>query len=53
MIIWNGTDLTVLFIAAIILLICGIVLVINRIVHALKKRLKKCTYKARAKEDEE
>ena len=41
MIVFNGMDLIILAIGAVLLVICGIILVIDRIAHAVKKRQQK------------
>lgn len=41
MIVFNGMDLIILAIGAVLLVICGIILVIDRIAYAVKKRQQK------------
>lgn len=41
MIVFNGMDLISLAIGAVLLIICGIILVIDRIAYAVKKRQQK------------
>lgn len=41
MIVFNGMDLIILAIGAVLLAICGIILVIDRIAYAVKKRQQK------------
>ena len=41
MIFFNGMDLILLAILAVLLVICGIILVIDRIAYAVKKRQQK------------
>ena len=41
MIVFNGLDLIGLAIGAVFLVICGIILVIDRIAHSVKKRQQK------------
>ena len=41
MIVFNGMDLIGLAIMAVLLVICGVILVIDRIVYAMKKRQQK------------
>lgn len=41
MIVFNGLDLIVLAVMAVLLVICGIILVIDRIIYAVKKHQQK------------
>lgn len=41
MIVFNGMDLIILAIGAVLLIICGIILVIDRIAYAMKRRQQK------------
>ena len=41
MIVFNGMDLIILAIGAVLLVICGIILVIDRIAYSVKKRQQK------------
>lgn len=52
MIVFNGMDLIWLAIGAVLLILCGIVLVIDRIAYAIKKRQQKRIDDAFKEEDE-
>ena len=41
MIVFNGMDLIILAVGAVLLVICGIILVVDRIAYAVKKRQQK------------
>lgn len=41
MIVFNGMDLIILAIGTVLLIICGIILVIDRIAYAMKRRQQK------------
>ena len=42
MIVFNGMDLIILAVGAVLLVICGIVIMVERIAYAVKKRQQKC-----------
>jgi cell division protein FtsW (lipid II flippase) len=52
MIVFNGMDLIWLAIMAVLLVICGIILIIERIAYAMKKRQQKRINDAFKQEDE-
>ena len=52
MIVFNGMDLIILAIGAVLLVVCGIILVIDRIACAVKKRQQKRIDKAFDREEQ-
>lgn len=52
MIVFNGMDLIILAIGAVLLVLCGTILAVDRIAYAVKKRQQKRIDEAYKEEDE-